>query len=104
MNFLCGVVVIGIVEGRAGGQDGPGTGNRVVDDALHAVAVARIAGDAQQVARDFKMATHAARSFEAGVRQATAMAESVASGLNERFVRTPAAGDVALFVDHTKTV
>ena len=104
MNFLCGVVVVGIVEGCAVGQDGPRAGNRVVEDAFHTVAVARIAGDAQQVARDLEMSVNAAGSFETGVRQAETLPESIASGLDERFVRAPSAGDVALFLDHAEAV
>src|ERR1700733_6929995 len=104
MNFLRGVVVIGIIERSAIGQNRPRAGDRVVQDAFHAVAVARITGDAQQVTRDLEMAVNPAGRLEAGVRQAQALPEPIAPRRDKRFVRTPAAGDITLFAYHAKTV
>src|SRR5271169_5189931 len=88
-NFLAGVGVVGVVERSAIGLNGPGSEDGVVEHALHAVAVARILGDAKQVARDLEMAIGAAGSFKAGVSERQTVAELTNPGLSECFVGAP---------------
>src|ERR1035438_9105630 len=45
MNLLGVVVVVGIVEAGPVRHDGIGTGNSVIQDALHAIAIARVFRD-----------------------------------------------------------
>src|SRR5579863_233808 len=73
-DFPAGVGVVGIVKRSTVRLNRPCSENGVVKDALHAVAVTRILGDAKQVACDLKMAIGAARRFKAGVGEGEAIA------------------------------
>ncbi len=83
------VVVVGVVEAVAVFLDRLGAEDAVVENALHAVAVAAVAGDADQIARDFEVGIGAAGSFEAGMGLGQALADFAAAGLAEILVRAP---------------
>jgi hypothetical protein len=93
-----GVVVVGVVEGVAVGEDGERAEDGVVKNLLHAVAVAGVGGDAQEVAGDFEVSIGAAGGFEAGVGIGEAGAVVAGTGNAEGFVGSPAAGRIALGV------
>jgi hypothetical protein len=90
------VVVVGIVEADAVGADRPRAEDGVVEDGLHGVAVAAVAGDAHEVAGDLELAVGAAWRLEAAVGLGEAVGELVGLGLDEAFVGAPASGGVAL--------
>src|SRR5277367_5747324 len=103
MNFPARVVVVGIIERSAVGKDRPGAGDGVVEDALHAVAVAGVARNAHEVARDLEVSVSPARCFEAGMSFFQAGMESAAARHHEGFIGAPATGCETLFLDHAKT-
>jgi len=90
------VVVVGVIEAVAALHHGLGAEDGVVEDSLHAVAVAGVARDAEEVAGDFEHGVCAAGGFETGVSFSQAVAESAAARSAESFVGTPAAGGEAL--------
>src|SRR5690348_16842022 len=104
VNTLRGEVVIGIVEGMAVRFEPLCAQNRVVEDALHAVAVASVARDTQQVARELEVRVAAAGSFKAGMRFAEAVEQLARAWFHETLVRSPSAGGKALRGDHSKAI
>ncbi len=76
------------------------TQNRVVHHALHTVSVARIAGHAHQVTRQFEVGVRAARRFKRvmGIRQAGF--DVVAPRRSQQFIRPPSSRCEALRDQH----
>ena len=97
-------VVIGIVKARAVRLDESRAANGVIKNALHAIAVTRVARHAQQIARNLKVAIGSARRLETGMRALEARREGPSSRLHKRFIWSPPSGRVALLLDHPKTI
>src|ERR1700728_2256058 len=91
--------VIRIIECIAIGLDRFGAQRAVVEHAFHAVAIARVAGDAQQIARQFEMRVGAAGRLEALVFSDEAGAERAAARGHEVLVGPPAAGGETLRIE-----
>ena len=89
-------VVVGVVEGVAVGLETFGSEDGVVEDALHGVAVAGVAGDAEEIAGELEVGVAAAGGFEAFVGFGKAGVEVAAFGGAEAFVGAPASGGEAL--------
>jgi len=81
-----------------------GSGNGVVQHALHAIAIAGIAGRAQQVARDLEVPISSARGLEAGVRGAQARIQQAFARGNKRLIRAPATGGKTLLMNKLESV
>src|SRR5258708_10559529 len=104
-NLLASGGIVRVVERGAIGLNGPRAENGVVKHALHAVAVARVFGDTQQVACDLEVAIGAAWSLKAGVTGRKTVAQLTRSGLTECFIWSPATRGKALCLDqHFETV
>ena len=97
-------VVVGIVKGCAVRLNESRAANGVIKNALHAIAVTRVARRAQQIARNLKMAIGSARRLETGMRAFKACRKGASSRLYKRFVWSPPSGRVALLLDHPKTI
>src|SRR5205809_784705 len=82
-------VVIGIVKARAVRLDESRAANGVIKNALHAIAVTRVARHAQQIARNLKVAIGSARRLETGMRALEARREGPSSRLHKRFIWSP---------------
>src|SRR5271154_6457863 len=104
MNFLGRGVVVGIIERSAVGKDRPSAADGVVEDALHAVAVAGVARDAHEIAGDFEVSVSTAWCFEAGMTLFQTGMESAAARHHEGFIGSPASSGETLFLDHAKTI
>src|SRR6266566_5370377 len=104
VDLLGVVVVVGVVEADAVWADGTCAEDGVVEDGLHGVAVAAVAGDAHEVAGDLELAVGAAGSLEAVVGLGEALGQAIGLGLDEAFVGPPAAGGVALLLDEGEAV
>src|SRR5882757_1415397 len=103
-GFACRACVIRIIECIAVGLDRLGAQRAVVEHALHAVAIARVACDAQQVACQFEVRIGAAGCLEALVLTGEARAERTAARRDEVFVRSPAAGSETLRIEKIKSL
>ena len=68
----------------------------VIKHALHAVAVAAVAGNSSEIAGDFEMRVGAAGRFKTGMGFGQALADLAAAGSAKVFIRSPAAGGEAL--------
>src|ERR1700726_4779726 len=104
MNLSASVVVVGIIERSSVRENRPGAADGVVQYALHAVAVAGILRDAQQIAGDFEVTVGATRSFKARMSLAQTCVETAGSGNDEGFIGAPSACGVALVLHHAKAV
>ena len=96
--------VIGVVEGVSVRLDRCRAEHRVVKHALHAVAVAGVAGYAQQVARELEVRIGAAGRLKALVLIGKALPKRAAVGNHKVLVRTPPARGEALCSDHLEAV
>src|ERR1017187_3700947 len=94
--LACGSMVVGVVERRTVLQDRLDAQGHVVKHALHAVAVARIARERQQVPHHLEVRIRTAARLEMPVSRAQAVAQFALAWLHEGFIRPPAAGGVAL--------
>ena len=74
------------------GRIGQAPGDGVVEDALHAVSVARIARHSHEVARDLEVRVGATRGFEAGMCFLQTLVKPAAARRHEGFIGAPAAG------------
>ncbi len=96
--------VVGVVEGRSVGLNGFRTEHSVVHHPFHAVAIAGIAGDPQQILRNFEVSIGAAGCFKAGANAVETLAELPAARHNEMFARARSASGVALLLHHGECV
>src|SRR5271166_1863932 len=96
VDLAAGEVVVGVIEGVAVRLKALCAEDGVVEDALHAVSIAAVGGDAQQVARELEVGVAAAGRLEAAVRVGEALVHFAAAGSGEAFVRPPSAGGKAL--------
>src|SRR5262245_3894903 len=89
-------IVIRIIEGFSVRLERLGAKNGVVHHALHAIAIARIASDAQEVASQLEVRVGAAGRLKAAVSVGEAGGNVRAAWSAQNFVRSPAAGGEAL--------
>src|SRR5579863_7597453 len=66
IDLLPIVVVVRVIEAVTIRSDRLRAKNAVVEDALHAIAIAAVACGAQKVARNFEVGIRSARGFKAG--------------------------------------
>src|SRR5262249_5373864 len=104
MDLPALVVVIGIIKTGSVGEDGGCTGNSVVQNPLHAVAIPRVARHTQQIARNFEVAVGTAWSLKARVGGSQTGIEQPLAGSHKGFIRAPAAGGITLLLDHAQAI
>src|SRR6202043_3872384 len=85
-GFFRSLRVVGIVKGASVRLDRCRPEHGVVQHAFHAVAVARVTGDAHQIARELEVRKGAARGFEALALVSEAGAERAAAGNDKMLV------------------
>src|ERR1700690_3022474 len=95
--------VVRVIERTAVRLDGRGAQCAVIEHTLHAVAVARVPGDAQQVAGHVEMRVGAAGRFEALAKTDQPAPKPAASGRREVCARPPGARSKALRAEKIKT-
>jgi len=88
--------VVGIVEAGSVFLEWLGAEDGVVENALHAVAIAAVTGDSEKIAHNFEVAIGAAGRLEAGMRFAEAGADLTTARNAEQLIRSPSAGGEAL--------
>src|SRR5690348_16389642 len=98
------LIVIGVIKARPIFEQRFSAQNGVVEHALHAVSVAAVSGDAQQISRQLEMRVCAAWSFETRMALAEAFAQVSAAGFAECLIRTPAPGCETLFLHHAESI
>ena len=99
-----GVAVIGVVEGVAVALHGSRAEGGVEHDALHAVAVVAVAGGLEEITGYFHVGIGAAGGLEGVVGLGEAGEDAVGAGLFEGLLGGPAAGGVALGLEHAEAV
>src|SRR5205823_11371583 len=96
MNLAAVVVVVRIIEACSIGKNWSSPGDGVVQHALHAVAVARIARHPQQITSDLEVAVRPAGSLKAGMGRAQARVQQAFTRFDKSLVRSPSSGCVTL--------